>query len=228
MLIDDGTRFCYVYLLKTKDGALDYIKIYKAEIENQLERKIKRVRSHRGKEYFSNVFNLFCEEHGIVHKRMPPSSPKSNGVAERKNRTLTNLVNAMLDTMGLSKAWWGEVVLTSCHVLNRDPIKNKKKTPYEKWVGRKLSLSYMRTRGCLAKVNVPITIKRKHGPKKVDCVFLRYTQSSIAYRFLVVKSEVLEMHVDTIMKSHDATFFEHIFPMKDMHSNSRFSSYIIS
>jgi hypothetical protein len=183
MLIDDGTRFCYVYLLKTKDGALDYIKIYKAEIENQLERKIKRVRSHRGKEYFSNVFNLFCEEHGIVHKRMPPSSPKSNGVAERKNCTLTNLVNAMLDTMGLSKAWWGEAVLTSCHVLNRAPIKNKKKPPYEKWVGRKPSLSYMRTRGCLTKVNVPITKKRKHGPKKVDRVFLRYTQSSIAYRF---------------------------------------------
>ena len=35
-------------------------------------------------------------------------SPQSNGVAERKNRTLTDLVNAMLDTSCLSKAWWGE------------------------------------------------------------------------------------------------------------------------
>jgi hypothetical protein len=40
-LIDDATRFCYVYLLKTKDEMLDYFKIYKAEVENQLERKIK-------------------------------------------------------------------------------------------------------------------------------------------------------------------------------------------
>jgi hypothetical protein len=82
--IDDSTRYCYVYLLKTKDEALDLFKIYKAEVENQLERKIKRVRSDRGGEYFSNEFNLFCAEHGIIHERTPPNSPQSNGIAERK------------------------------------------------------------------------------------------------------------------------------------------------
>jgi transposase InsO family protein len=102
-LIDDSTRFCYIYLLKSKDEALRYFKIYKAEVENQLERKIKRVRSDRGGEYFSNLFTLFCEEHDIIHERTPPYSLQSNGVAERKNRTLTDLVNAMLDTAGLSK-----------------------------------------------------------------------------------------------------------------------------
>jgi hypothetical protein len=50
--IDDSTRFCYVYLLKSKDEALHYFKTYKAEVENQLERKIKRLRSDRGGEYF--------------------------------------------------------------------------------------------------------------------------------------------------------------------------------
>jgi hypothetical protein len=39
--IDDSTRFCYVYLLKSNDEALHYFKTYKAEVENQLERKIK-------------------------------------------------------------------------------------------------------------------------------------------------------------------------------------------
>jgi hypothetical protein len=132
----------------------------------------------------------------------------------------------MLDTAGLSKAWWGEAVLTSCHVLNRIPIGKEEKTPYEKWVGRKPSLSYLRTWGCLAKVNVPISKKRKLGPKTVDCVFLGYAPRSIAYRFLIVKSDVPDMYVDTIMDSRDATFFENIFPMKDMHSKSRFSSEI--
>jgi hypothetical protein len=47
-LIDNAYRFCHVYLLKTKDEALDYFKIYKAKIENQLERKIKCLRSDRG------------------------------------------------------------------------------------------------------------------------------------------------------------------------------------
>ena len=145
--IDDASRFCYVYLWQTKDEALDYFKIYMAEVENQLERKSKRLRSDHGGEYFPKIFDEFCEEHGIIHERTPPYSRESNGVAERKNHTLTDLVNAMLDTGGLSKAWWGEALLTASHVLNRVPNRNKEQTPYEIWMGRKPSLSYMRTWG---------------------------------------------------------------------------------
>jgi transposase InsO family protein len=87
--------------------ALNCFKIYKAEVENQLEKKIKRFRSDRGGEYFTNEYDLFCMKHGIIHERMLPYSPQSNGVAERKNRILTDLVNSILDTAGLSKTWWG-------------------------------------------------------------------------------------------------------------------------
>ena len=69
-LIDDCTRFCYVYLLKTKDEAFYYFKIYMAEVENQLEKKIKWVRSDRGGEYFSNEFSEFCAEHGIERRNI--------------------------------------------------------------------------------------------------------------------------------------------------------------
>jgi hypothetical protein len=133
----------------------------------------------------------------------------------------------MLDTAGLSKAWWGEALLIVSHVLNKIPNRNKETTPYENWVGRKPSLSYLCTWGYLAKVNVLISKKRKLGPKTVDCVFLRYAHHSIAYKFLVVKSEVPDMHVDIIFESRDAIFFENIFLMKDMCSNARFSSEIV-
>ena len=62
---------------------------------------------------FPKIFDEFCEEHGIIHERTPPYSPESNGIAERKNSTVTDLVNSMLDTTGLSKVWWGEAVLIS-------------------------------------------------------------------------------------------------------------------
>jgi transposase InsO family protein len=73
-----------MYLLKSKDKALHYFKIYNAEVENQLEKKIKRIRSDHGGEYFSNIFTSFCEEHGIIHEGMPPYSPQSNGVSEKR------------------------------------------------------------------------------------------------------------------------------------------------
>nr|ABA98225.1 retrotransposon protein, putative, Ty1-copia subclass [Oryza sativa Japonica Group] len=205
---------------ESNDESLHYFKIYKAEVENQLERKIKRLRSDRGGEYFSNEFASFCEEFGIIHERMPPYSPQSNGVAERKNCTLTEMVNAMLDTAGLSKEWWGEAVLTACHVLNKIPMKHKEVTPFEEWERKKLNLSYLRTWGCLAKVNVPIAKKRKLGPNTVDCVFLGYAIHSVGYRFLIVNSGVPDMHVGTIFESRDATFFENEFPMKHTPSTS--------
>jgi hypothetical protein len=114
----------------------------------------------------------------------------------------------MLDTAGLSKAWCGGgSYMTASHVLNRIPNKSKETTPYEIYVGRKPSLLYLRTWGCLEKVNVPSTKKHKLGPKTVDCVFLGYAHNSIAYRFLIVKSEVYDIHVDTIFESRDAKFF---------------------
>ena len=150
----------------------------------------------------------------------PPYSPQSNGVAERKNRTLTDLVNAMLNSAGMSKAWWGEAVLTACHILNRVPTKNSEVTPYEGWGKRKPNLSYLRAWGCLAKVNIPITKKRKLGPKTVDCVFLGYAHNSVAYRFLVVRSDVPDVPVNMVTESKDATFFEDIFPMKNTGASS--------
>ena len=106
--------------------------------------------------------------------------------------------------------------MTACHVLNRVPTKNKEITPFEEWEKKRLKLSYLRTWGCLAKVNVSISKKQKLGPKTVDCVFLGYDFHSIGYRFLLVKSEVPNMNVGTIMESNDATFFKDIFSMKDM------------
>ncbi|BBH07178.1 transposable element gene [Prunus dulcis] len=52
----------------TKDEVFNKLKIYKNEVENQLEKKIKRLRSDRGGEYTSNELGVFCEEHGIIHE----------------------------------------------------------------------------------------------------------------------------------------------------------------
>ena len=84
--IDDFSRYTKVYLIRNKDKAFDMFLSYKIEVENQLNKKIKKVRSDRGEEYI--LFNELCEKEGIIHEITSPYSPESNGVAERKNRTL--------------------------------------------------------------------------------------------------------------------------------------------
>ena len=108
--VDDRTKYCYVYLLKSKDKALEKIILYKTEVENQLNGKIKLIRSDRGDEYVPPVSN-YCAQHGIRHEVTPPYSPQSNGVVERKNCTLKEMMNAMLISFGLPQNMWGEAIL---------------------------------------------------------------------------------------------------------------------
>jgi len=68
--------------------------------------------------------------------------------------------------------------------------------------------------GCLAKVAIPSPKKTKIGPKTIDCIFIGYAKNSSAYRFLIHKLEHSEMHVNTIIESRNASFFEHVFPNK--------------
>ena len=105
--VEDCTKYCYVYLLKSKDEAMDKFKIYKEEVKTQLYEKIKRIRSDRGGEYVE-PFGEFCSQHGIVHEVTAPYSPQSNRVAERKNHTLKEMMNAMLLSSLLPQSMWGK------------------------------------------------------------------------------------------------------------------------
>ncbi|GJT64728.1 retrotransposon protein, putative, ty1-copia subclass, partial [Tanacetum coccineum] len=97
--------FRLVFEFDNKDEAIDKFVLYKTEVENQLGRKIKVVRSDRGGEYVSPFVDL-CAKHGIKHEFNTPYSPQQNGISERKNRTLKEMVNAMLISSGLTQDMW--------------------------------------------------------------------------------------------------------------------------
>ena len=98
--MDDSTKYCYVYLLRSKDEAIDKFVLYKNEVENQLNKKIKVLRSDRGGEYESSFVD-FCAQYGIIHETTTPYSPQLNGVAEQKTRILKEMMNAILISYSL-------------------------------------------------------------------------------------------------------------------------------
>ncbi|KAL0323861.1 UNVERIFIED_CONTAM: Retrovirus-related Pol polyprotein from transposon TNT 1-94 [Sesamum calycinum] len=93
-------RYCYVYLLRSKDEALEAFKLYKNEVENQLSKTIKAIRSDRGGEYGA-PFEEFCSEFGIIHQTTAPYSPQSNGIAERKNLTRITSIRVLIAVAAL-------------------------------------------------------------------------------------------------------------------------------
>jgi hypothetical protein len=114
-----------------------------------------------------------CPHHqyGIIHYRTHPYSPQLNGVAERKNRTLTYFMNYMLATSSLWKGWWAGTLLTSSHVLNRVSNKNKEKPLTRSGLGKNHHFHITRAHGMFKKVNILIRKKHKLGAKTVDCIF---------------------------------------------------------
>ncbi|KAL0378598.1 UNVERIFIED_CONTAM: hypothetical protein Sradi_3165300 [Sesamum radiatum] len=79
--------------MRYKSEAFGRFKEYRLEVENQTNRKIKALRSDRGGEYLSGEFMDYLKENGILSQWTPPGTPQLNGVAERRNRTLLDMVS---------------------------------------------------------------------------------------------------------------------------------------
>nr|KAJ0219071.1 hypothetical protein LSAT_V11C300118320 [Lactuca sativa] len=205
--IDDASRYCYVYLLHSKDEALDKFKIYKQQVELHKNELIKVLRTDRSGEYYDPIH---FESTGIIHQTTAPYTPQQNGVAERKNRTLKEMVNSMLSYSGLSEGFWGEVMLTACYILNRTPNKRSKNTPYELWCKKVPNLSYLKIWGCRAVVRLTEPKRKTLGERGIDCIFIGYVEHSKAYRFYVLESND-SVSVNTVIESRDAIFDEERF-----------------
>lgn len=98
-----------------KNESFDMFHIYKVQVENQLNWKIKRVKSDRSNEYI--LFNDFCRKK--IHEVTPLYSFESNGVAGRKKKTLKQMINTLLvNSSAFDNLWW-EPLLSVCHIQNR-------------------------------------------------------------------------------------------------------------
>ena len=205
--IDDYSSYCYVFLLHAKDEALGKFKIYKNEVELQKGSLIKRLRTDRGGEYFDPDY---FQSVGIIHETTTPYTPQQNGVSERKNRVLKEMVNSMLSYSGLNDGFWGEAMLTACYLLNRVPNKRNKVTPYELWFKKTPNLNYIQVWGCRAVVRLPDPKHKTLGEKGVECIFIGYAEHSKAYRFYVIEPNK-SISVHTVIESRDAIFDERRF-----------------
>ena len=182
----------YLYLLNDKSEALYAFKVYKAEVEKQFGLSIKIVRSDRGGEYYGRFtdqgqrpgpFAKFLEENGIVAQYTTLGTPQQNGVAERRNRTLMDMVRSMTSVSNLPPNMWSEALKTAVYILNRVPSKSVPKTPFGLWNGWKPSLNHVHIWGCQVEVRVYNPHERKLDPRTVSGFFIGYAEKSKGYRF---------------------------------------------
>ncbi|CAN0875011.1 Retrovirus-related Pol polyprotein from transposon TNT 1-94 [Linum grandiflorum] len=139
---DDLSRYGYIYLMKHKSESFEKFKEFQNEVQNQLGRTIKAIRSDRGGEYLSQVFTNHLRSCGIISQLTPPGTPQLNGVSERRNRTLLDMVRSMMSFANLPISFWGHALITAAFTLNRTPSKSVEKTPYHIWTGKAPVISF--------------------------------------------------------------------------------------
>ncbi|GKF34793.1 putative ribonuclease H-like domain-containing protein, partial [Tanacetum coccineum] len=126
-------RFSWVFFLASKDETSGIPQNFIRQIENQLNHRVKIIRSDNGTEFKNRDMLEFRGNNGIKKEYSNARTPQQNGVAERMNKTLieaartTMLANSLLPT-----TFWAEAVSTACYIFNRVRVtKPQNKTPYE-------------------------------------------------------------------------------------------------
>ncbi|KAL5562820.1 hypothetical protein UlMin_032567 [Ulmus minor] len=211
--LDDYLRYGYLFLIHEKSQSLDVFKTFKAEVELQLNKRIKSVRSDRAGEYYGRYdisgeqrpgpFAKYLDECGIVPQYTMPGSPSMNGVAERRNRTLKDMVRSMISHSTLPEKLWGEALKTAAYILNRVPTKAAAKTPYELWTGQKPSLKHFHIWGCPAEARPYKPHEKKLDSKTVSSYFIGYAERSRGFKFY-------DLAIRSIFETGTATFFEDV------------------
>ncbi|GJW32267.1 retrovirus-related pol polyprotein from transposon TNT 1-94 [Tanacetum coccineum] len=186
VIVDDYSRFTWTRFLANKTEAFEKFEVFSKMIQNKLGCSIVSIRTDHGREFDNEVqFGNYCDLNGISHNFSAPRTPQSNGVVERKNRTLQEMSRTMLNEQSIPQKFWCNAVDTSTYIINRVSIRRiLGKTPYELLRGRKPNLNYFRVFGSKCFVLNTKDYLTKFDPKSYEGVFLGYSQNSKAYIIL--------------------------------------------
>ncbi|GJX93791.1 retrovirus-related pol polyprotein from transposon TNT 1-94 [Tanacetum coccineum] len=209
VIVDDYSRYTWTRFLKNKTEAFEQFEIISKKIQNKLGCSIVSIRTNHGREFDNEVqFREFCNANGITHNFLALRTPQSNGVVERKIRTLQEMSRTMLKEQSLPQKFWCNAKDTSTYILNRILIRAiLGKTPYEILRGRKPILDYLRVFGSKYFILNTKDYLTKFDPKSYEGVFLGYSQNSKAYI-------ILNKHTRKIKESLNVTFNETPSPSK--------------
>nr|KYP48432.1 Retrovirus-related Pol polyprotein from transposon TNT 1-94 [Cajanus cajan] len=204
-LVDDMSRFTWIYLLKNKSECINIIPQFYAYVENQFQSNIKTFRSDNAKEL---AFKEYFSKKGIMHQFSCVERPQQNSVMERKHLHILNIARGLMFKFNVPLNIWGDFVKTTVFLMNRtpSPILNGK-SPYELLYNKLPNYSSFRAFGTLCYASTPLSNRHKFIPRATVDVFINYSQGYKGYK-------LLDLSNNQVFISRDVRFYEHIFPFK--------------
>lgn len=202
-LVDDCSRFTWLYLLKQKSDAAAAIIKFFTMIKTQFGKTIKCLRSDNAREL---ALTDFLQAQGTLHQFSCVERPQQNSVVERKHQHLLNVARALYFQSKVPIAFWGECVAAATYIINRLPspvLSNK--VPFQVLYEKDPDYHALRSFGCLAFAATLTSTRNKFSPRTTPSVFMGYPSGYKGYK-------LFNLETKQFFISRDVTFIKDIFP----------------
>jgi hypothetical protein len=158
---------------------------YKTLVEKQSQHQIQRLRTDNESEYVKTNFTSYCIAHDIQMQHTFPYTPQQNGVSERKNYTLKEMANCMIQSIWLSLQHWSESINCANWIVNHTPTKALKNiTPEEAWNKIIPNVIHFHVFGSATWAHIPYEKSKYLHPKSEKCIFVWYYEYLKCYRLI--------------------------------------------
>ncbi|CAA7059937.1 unnamed protein product [Microthlaspi erraticum] len=210
ILIDNWSRFSWIYPLKLKSDFFSVFLSFQKLVENQFNTKIGTFQSDGEGEFTSTQFLAHLQDSGIQHYMSCPHTPQQNGLAERKHRYVTELGLSMMFQSKMPSKYWVEAFFTANYLTNLLPTTTlaSKESPYQKLFGSPPVYASLRKFGCACFPTLRDYADNKFDPKSLKCVFMGYSAKLKGYRCLYPPT-------GRVYISRHVIFDENRFPFQD-------------
>ncbi|KAJ8887025.1 hypothetical protein PR048_013239 [Dryococelus australis] len=174
--------------------------------ENKFGHNVKRLRVDNDTKFVNSLFQEYLYSNGIVIEKTAPYSPEQNGRIERENRTVMECARSMLFSRDVPQYIWAAAVNTVVYISNCIPNSLCiDETPYEKWMGKRPSLSHAHVFGCEAHSLVPSQKQNKLVLKSIKLVFVGYDGDSNNYRLFDPLTKTITVSRNVIFRESGST-----------------------
>jgi len=202
-IVDDYTRFCWIFPMGSKAETRDIIKHLISYIERQFNRTLKIIQTNNGVKI--NMETYFLSKH-IVHQKTYVETPEQNMFVERKHQHLLNVTRALLFHSDLPLSFWNYALLHVFYLINCTPTPLLDNcSPYEKLHGKICDISMLGIFGCLCYATTLSSHRKKLGSRATPRVIIGFQPNTKGYMYLNLNTHKIEM-------SYHVTFHENCFP----------------
>ena len=212
-VVDDCTRFTWVFLMPHKSDYLITMKMFYKYVATHFNKPVLNIRTDNAPEFADVQCKLFYAAEGTLHQTSCAGRPQQNARVERRHRTILEIARCLRFQAAMPLSFWGDCVMTAVYLLNRLPTPVLGNiSPFQSLFDKSPEYNLIKIFGCLAFASNPAHTNDKFKPKGVPCVFLGYPVSKKGYK-------LLDLTTNTEFVSRDVKFTEHVFPFNSSSSD---------